>query len=218
MDRKSARRILIADDHRLMAEACAKMLEPEYQVVGVVTDGRSLVRTAVELKPDAVILEVSVPQLNGLDAAEQIRRKLPSVKIVFLTMNSDPNLASEAFRRGALGYILKHSGAEEFISAIRRVMNGQSYLSPLIARETLTYLLYHRQGNHQRSISCRQSEILQLLAEGRTMKEIADMLDITPATVAFHKYNMMEKLGVTSTAGLLLYALKHHIIPAQESA
>lgn len=211
-------RLLIADEHRLMAEACAKMLQPEYEIVGVVTDGRSLVRTAIELRPDIVVVEVSMPQLNGLDAAEQIKRKLPSVKIAFLTVNSDPDLASEAFRRGASGYILKHSGAEEFISAIRRIMNGQSYLSPLIARETMTYLLHRHQANNQKNISCRQSEILQLLAEGRTMKEIAEVLDITPGTVAFHKYNMMEKLGVTTTAGLLLYALKHHIIPAQESA
>jgi DNA-binding NarL/FixJ family response regulator len=218
MDRKVTRRILIADDHRLMAEACAKMLQPEYEIVGVVTDGRSLARTAIELKPDAVIVEVSMPLLNGLDAAEQVKRKLPSTKIVFLTTNSDPNLASEAFRRGASGYILKHSGAEEFISAIRRIMNGQSYLSPLIARETMTYLLHRRHASHQRNISGRQSEILQLLAEGRTMKEVADILDITPGTVAFHKYNMMEKLGITSTAGLLLYALKNQIIPAQKSA
>lgn len=194
------------------------MLQPEYEVVGVVTDGRSLLRTAVEVRPDAVIIEASMPQLNGLDAAEQIKRTVPAAKIMFLTMNSDPDLASEAFRRGASGYILKQSGAEEFLSAIRRVMNGHSYLSPLIARETITHLLHRRQANNHKKISCRQSEVLQLLAEGRTMKEIASILDITPGTVALHKYNMMEKLGVTTNAGLLLYALQNHMIPAQKTA
>ena len=217
MDRKSSR-LLIADDHRLMAEACAKMLQPEFEVIGIVTDGRALVQAALDAKPNGLIIDVSLPHLNGLDAAEQIRRKLPFIKLVFLTMNSDPDLAAEAFRRGASGYILKHSGADEFLNAIRRVMCGESYLSPLIARETMTYLLNRPKICDKVQITRRQREILQLLAEGRAMKNIADILDIAPGTVAFHKYNMMEKLGVTTNAGLLLYALKHHIIPAQESA
>jgi DNA-binding NarL/FixJ family response regulator len=213
MDRKVSPRLLIADDHRLMAEACEKMLQPEFNVVGVVTDGRALVHAALELKPDAAIVDVSIPHLNGLDAGEQIKRKLPLLKLVFLSMNADPAVAAEAFRRGASAYILKHSGAEEFMAAIRRVMRGHSYLSPLIARETLTYLLERPQElNDEKRITQRQSEILQLLAEGRSMKEVAAILDLAPGTVAFHKYNMMERLGITTNAGLLLYAMKHFIV------
>lgn len=217
MDRKSPR-LLIADDHRLLAEGCAKMLQSEFEVVGIVTDGRALVQAALDTKPCGLILDVSLPHLNGLDAAEQIKRKLPFTKLVFLTTNGDPDLAAEAFRRGASGYILKHSGADEFLNAIRRVMRGESYLSPLIARETMTYLLNRPKVRDKAQITRRQREILQLLAEGRAMKDVAYILDISAGTVAFHKYNMMEKLGVTTNTGLLLYAIKHHIIPAQESA
>lgn len=218
MDHKSAARLLIADDYRLVAEACKEMLQPEFDIVGIVTDGRSLVQAALELKPDAAIMDVSMPHLNGLDAAEQIKRKLPSVKIVFLTVNADPGIAAEAFQRGASGYVLKHSGAEEFVAAIRKVIAGQSYLSPLIARETMTYLLRQpKDERKKKDITPRQSEILQLLAEGRAMKEVADILDITPGTVAFHKYNMMERLSITTNAGLLMYALKHNMISAQDA-
>jgi len=218
MNAKGKVRLLIADDHRLVAEAFAKMLQEEFQVVGVVTDGRSLVRAALELKPNVVIVDVSMSQLNGLDAAEQIKRKLPSIKVIFLTMNTDPVFAAEAFRRGASGYVLKHSGAQEFLDAVRKVNEGQSYLSPLIASDTMSYLLHDPKSRGERQITRRQSEILQLLAEGRAMKDIADILDISPGTVAFHKYNMMEKLGITSNAGLLLYALKHNMTPVQHFA
>lgn len=217
MDRKSAR-LLIADDHRLMAEGCAKMLQSEFEVVGIVTDGRALVQAALDSKPSGLIVDVSLPHLNGLDAAAQIKRKLPFTKLVFLTTKSDPDLAAQAFRRGASGYILKHSGADEFLNAIRRVMRGESYLSPLIARETMTYLLTRPNVRDKAQITLRQREILQLLAEGRAMKDVAYVLDISTRTVAFHKYNMMGKLGITTNAGLLLYAIKHHIVPAQESA
>jgi DNA-binding NarL/FixJ family response regulator len=201
-----------------MAEACRNLLLPEFDVVGVVTDGRALVQAVLELNPDVAVIDISMPQLNGLDAAEQVKRKSPRLKVVFLTMNSDPSVAAEAFQRGASGYVLKHSGAEDFITAIRKVVRGESYLSPLIARETLTYLMQlpkeRRSGKH---ITMRQAEILQLLAEGRSMKEIADVLEITPGTVAFHKYSMMERLGITTNAGLLQYALQHHMISAQEN-
>ena len=132
MNRKVGARILIADDHRLLAEACKKMLEPEFEVVGIVTDGRALVRTAFELKPDVAIIDVSLPNLNGLDAGEQIQRSKLTMKLLFLTVSSDPEVAAEAFRRGASGFILKHSGGEEFLSAVRKVLRGESYLSPLV--------------------------------------------------------------------------------------
>jgi len=218
MSRNTAR-LVIADDHRLLAETCAKMLQPEFDVVGIFADGRTLVRAAIQLKPDVAILDISMPQLNGLSAAEQIKSKLPSLKLVFLTMNSDADLAAEAFRRGASGYVLKHSGAEELLTAVRNVVRGQSYLSPLLARETLAHLLHQPpQRKEERQITRRQAEILQLLAEGRPMKQIAGVLDISLGTVAFHKYQMMRKLGITTNAALYAYAMKLHMVPEIDQA
>lgn len=212
MERKSGARLLIADDHKLVAEACKSLLEPEFQVVGVVTDGRTLLKVASTLNPDVIILDIAMPQLNGLDAGEQIKHKMPSVKLVFLTMNLAAEVAAEAFRRGASAYVLKHSAAEELLTAVRKVVLGESYLSPLIARETVTFLL--NQGNapaEEKRITKRQTEILQLLAEGMSMKEVANVLDVKPGTVAFHKYRMMETLGVKSNAELLEYAIKRQM-------
>jgi DNA-binding NarL/FixJ family response regulator len=136
MQRKPSARLLLADDHRLLADACRSLLEPEYQVVGVETDGRSMVKSALALKPDVVILDIAMPHLNGLDAAQQIKQKLPSTKLVFMTMNQAPEVAEEAFRRGASACVLKQSAAEELVNAVRTVLRGESYLSPLVARET----------------------------------------------------------------------------------
>ena len=173
-------RLVIADSHKLVAEACKHLLQPEFDVVGIATDGRSLVQMALDLKPDGVVLEVSMSLLNGLDAAEQIKRKLPSLKLMFLTATLDVDAVAEAFRRGASGYVLKYSGAEELITAVRTVMRGQSYLSSLIARETIEYLLRHpkAEGVRERTTP-RQTEILQLLIEGKSMKEVAGILGLT---------------------------------------
>ena len=207
-------RVLIADDHRLVAEACAKMLQPEFDVVGVVSDGQALVQAVMELKPDVAIVDISMPRLNGLSAAEQIKGKLPRLKLVFLTMNPDVEIAAEAFRQGASGYVLKQSGSEELIEAVRHVVRGRSYLSSLVARETLAHLLRTPQHREQeKQATPRQTEILQLLAEGQSMKQIASALDITQGTVAFHKYQMMRKLGITTNAGLYAYAMKLRLIP-----
>ena len=215
MERKPSARILIADDHRLVAEACKSLLEPEFQVVGIVTDGRSLIKSAQSLKPDVILLDIAMPHLNGLDAAEQIRQKLPSAKLVFLTMNTAADIAAEAFRRGASAYVLKHSAAEELVTAIRKVVRGESYLSPLIAKETVVFLISKgRTRTEEKRITKRQSEILQLLAEGMSMKQVAAELDLKPGTVAFHKYRMMETLGVKTNAELLEYAIKRQMIPA----
>ncbi len=215
MERKPSARILIADDHQLVAEACKSLLEPEFQVVGIVTDGRSLIKSAQTLKPDVVLLDIAMPHLNGLDAAEQIRQKLPSAKLVFLTMNTAADIAAEAFRRGASAYVLKHSAAEELVTAIRKVVRGESYLSPLIAKETVVFLISKgRTRTEEKRITKRQSEILQLLAEGMSMKQVAAELDLKPGTVAFHKYRMMETLGVKTNAELLEYAIKRQMIPA----
>ena len=215
MERKPSARLLIADDHRLLAEACKNLLEPEFEVVDVVTDGRSLVTSALARKPQVIVLDIAMPRLNGLDAGEQIKQKLPSVKLVFLTMNSAADVAAEAFRRGASAYVLKQSAAEELLIAIRKVVQGESYLSPLIARETVTFLLNQgKPRGTEKRITKRQSEILQLLAEGMSMKEVASVLELKPGTVAFHKYRMMETLGVRTNAELLEYAIKRQMTSA----
>lgn len=212
MNRKPLARVLIADDHRLVAETVKSTLEPEFEVVGVVTDGRALLQSAFSLKPDIVLLDIGMPQLNGLDAGEQIKAKLPSVKLVFLTMNLGADVAAEAFRRGASAYVLKQSAAEELLTALRKVLRGESYLSPLITRETVTHLLNRVKAPiDEKTITARQSEILQLLAEGKSMKEAAAILDLKAGTIAFHKYRMMQSLGIKTNAELLEYAIKRQM-------
>jgi DNA-binding NarL/FixJ family response regulator len=212
MDRKPGPRVLIADDHQLLADACKSMLEPEFHVIGIVTDGRALVKAALEQKPDIVLLDISMPLLNGLDAGEQIKQKLPNTKLVFMTMNLRPDIAADAFRRGASGYVLKQAAADELLSAMRKVLRGESYLSSLVARETVNYLLQNAKANKEKEITKRQSEILQLLAEGNSMKQVAAVLDLKPGTVAFHKYRMMETLGIKTNAELLEYAIKRQML------
>jgi len=212
MEHRHRARLLIADDHTLLAEACRSFLEPEFEVVGIADNGRALLRLASELKPDVVVLDIAMPQLNGLDAGDQIKHLLPATRLVFLTMNMSPEVAAEAFRRGASGYVVKSSAAEELVRAIRRALKSESYLSPTITKETVDFLL--RSGSsyeEEKRITRRQSEVLQLLAEGMSMKEIASVLNLKPGTVAFHKYKMMETLGLKSNAELLQYAIKRHL-------
>jgi DNA-binding NarL/FixJ family response regulator len=214
-EKKPSARLLIADDHRLVADACKSLLEPEFQVIGIVPDGRCLIHSAVELKPDIIILDIHMPHLNGLDAGGQVKQQSPGVKLVFLTMINAADVAAEAFRRGGSAYVLKQSAGEELLLAVRKVNQGLSYLSPLVEKETVTYL--RRQQNkfsEEKRITQRQSEVLQLLAEGMSMKEVANIIDVTPATVAFHKYKMMERLDLKTNAALLEYAIKRHMIPA----
>ena len=209
-------RILIADDHTLVAEACKKLLETDYEVVRTVSDGRALVRAAAELRPHLIIVDVAMPILNGLDAGQQIKELLPSVKLVFLTMNQDADLAAEAFRRGASGYLLKTCAASELAIAVREVLRGKSYLSPAIAKDTVDFLLRQDKKfiDEADRLTPRQREVLQLLAEGKAMKEVADVLNLTTRTVAFHKYRMMEVLDIRTNAELVQYAVKNHVIPA----
>jgi DNA-binding NarL/FixJ family response regulator len=212
MEPRHRARLLIADDHTLLAEACKSLLEPEFDVVGIVDNGRALLQLASELKPEIVILDIAMPQLNGLDAGTQIKHLLPATKLVFLTMNMSPEVAAEAFRRGASAYVVKSSAASELVRAIRRALRSESYLSPDITKETVDFLL--RSGTSQsleKRLTPRQNEILHLLAEGMSMKEIAAVLNLKPGTVAFHKYKMMETLGLKSNAELLQYAIRHHL-------
>ena len=212
--RQPAARILIADDHRLLGDACKGMLEPEFEVVGIVADGRALIDAALALKPDVIILDISMPLLNGLEAGERIKREMPVIKLVFLSMNMDSEVIANAFRKGASAYVTKQSAGAELVVAVRKVLRGRSYLSPLIAPETLTSVL-----NDNRvapiEITQRQIDILHLLAEGMSMKQVADVLDIRPGTVAFHKYRMMERLKIKTNAELLAYALKCRMISSE---
>ncbi len=209
-------RIMIADDHAFVADACKKLLEPEYDVVATVGDGRALVRIAATLKPQVIIIDIGMPLLNGLDAGQQIKRILRSVKLVFLTMNTDPVLAAEAFRRGASAYLLKTCAASELAVAIREVLKGMSYLSPAIAKETVDFLLRQDKEfiDEGQRLTERQREVLQLLTEGKSMKEVAYALNVTTNTVAFHKYRIMEILNAKSNAELVQYAIRNHVIAA----
>jgi DNA-binding NarL/FixJ family response regulator len=204
--------VLLADDHALLLGAFEKLLAGECDVVGQASDGRALVAAAETLNPDLVVLDISMPLLNGLEAARQIKQKLRHVKLVFVTMNEDPDLAAEAFRVGASGYLLKRSAASELTTAIREVMQGRSYVTPLITADLVASLMQASSQKSGPELTPRQREVLQLLAEGRSMKEVASVLNLTPRTVAFHKYRMMEQLKVKSTAELIQYAVKHHIV------
>ena len=205
-------RVLLADDHALLLGAFEKLLAGECDIVGQVSDGRALVAEAERLKPDLIVLDISMPLLNGLDAGRQIKQKLRDVKLIFLTMNEDSDLAAEAFRSGASGYLLKRSAASELGTAIREVMQGRSYVTPLITEGLVGSLQHAKEHHTAQELTPRQREVLQLIAEGRSMKEIATVLNVTPRTVAFHKYRMMEQLRVKSTAELVQYAVKQHIV------
>jgi DNA-binding NarL/FixJ family response regulator len=205
--------VLLADDHRLLREAFVKLLESDCDVLGAVTDGRALLEAAAKLRPDVVVVDIAMPLLNGLDAARQLKRSMPSVKVIFLTVSEDPDLAAEAFRAGASAFLLKNSAASELLQAITDVMQGRSYVTPLATRDMVDNLLHRPESaKGSRELSPRQREVLQLLAEGRTMKEIASILKITARTVAFHKYSMMEDLGIKTTAELVQYAIKARIV------
>jgi len=206
-------RIVLADDHRFLREAFAKLLEDSCDVVGAVADGRALLAVARELRPDVVVVDIAMPLLNGLDAARQLKRIMPGVKVIFLTVSEDPDLAAEAFRAGASGYLLKNSAASELFQAIEEASQGRSYVTPLATQGLVNNFLQEPEPAQEfHKLSPRQREVLQLLAEGHTMKEIARILRISPRTVAFHKYGMMEQLRIRSSAELVQYAIKNRVV------
>ena len=205
-------RVLLADDHAMLLGAFEKLLSAECDIVGQVADGRALVAAVEQVKPDVIVLDISMPFLNGIEAGRQIKERFPSVKLVFLTMIEDSDLAADAFRAGASGYLLKSSAASELLTAVSEVMQGRSYVTPLVTEGLVGSLLHVDEHKAGRELTPRQREVLQLIAEGRAMKEVASMLNLTPRTVAFHKYRMMEQLRVKSTAELVQYAVKHHIV------
>jgi DNA-binding NarL/FixJ family response regulator len=209
-------RILIADDHTLVAELCKRLLETEFDVIGMVSDGRALVRAAEQLRPDVVVIDIAMPILNGLDAGRQLKDNLPNVKLVYLTMNMDAEVGAEAFARGASGYLLKTCAASEMVLAVRQVLRGKSYLSRALSADKINRLRWERKelGDERERLTKRQREVLQLLAEGKVMKEIAGILHMTTRTVAYHKYRIMELLGASCNAELVKYAVRNHIVAA----
>ncbi|MEC4889366.1 MAG: response regulator transcription factor [Nitrospira sp.] len=207
-------RVLLADDHTLVLDGYRKILEGSCDIVGAAEDGRTLLKMAQQLRPDIVTLDISMPHLNGIDAARKLHKELPDTKIIFVTMHADQAYVAEAFKAGATGYLLKRSAASELLQAIQSVMNGHNYVTPLIAKSLVQSMVTGRtpavKTGHK--LTPRQREVLQLVAEGNTVKEIATALDISPKTVEFHKTQLMEQLDIHTTAELTRYALAHGLI------
>lgn len=207
-------RVLLADDHRIVAEGLRGLLEPEFELVGIVEDGRAMLEAVDRLNPDVVVADVSMPLLNGIEAVRQLKKKNRKIAVVMLTMHLDVTYAASAFEAGAAGYVLKHSAPSELIAAINSALKGRTYITPLLAGELLQF---HKQKPQSQSgeaaqLTPRQREVLQLLAEGRCVKEVASILQISTRTVEFHKYGIMELLGLKSSADLVRYAVKHGIV------
>jgi DNA-binding NarL/FixJ family response regulator len=208
-------RVLLADDHTLLLEAFRKLLEPAYDVVGTVKDGLALLDAAPALKPDVILIDMSMPRLNGLEAGRRLKKMMPGVKLIFLTMSEDPDLAAEAIRNGASGYLLKTCAASELFHAIQTALKGKSFVTPQIARGIQEAFIWDPQGrNPEKELTPRQREVIQLLAEGKSMKEAAEILKVSPRTIAFHKYSMMKELGIKTNAELIRVGIKKSILVA----
>jgi DNA-binding NarL/FixJ family response regulator len=211
-------RVLLADDHTLVLEGFKKLLEEHCQVVGSVEDGRALLDAAKRLRPDIVVLDISMPQLNGLDAARRLRKMVPQARLIFVTVHADQDYVNQAFKAGASAYLLKRSAGSELRQAIDAVMKGNYYVTSLIAKNLVQSVISDTEpdiGGEGR-LPMRQREILQLVAEGRTLKEIASTLGLSPKTVEYHKSKLMEQLGLHTTAELTKYALAHGLTPSSE--
>jgi len=213
-------KVLLADDHAMFVEGLLALLKHSFDLVGVVHDGRALLEAVEELRPQVVVADISMPMLNGVDAVRQMKNVHPETKVVMLTMHAEPQLAVEAFRAGALGYVLKTSPGEELITAIQEASKGRTYLTPLIAKDLISILIEARvpESTEKREtrLTSRQREVLQLIAEGRTMKEIASILHISPRTAESHKYEMMQVLGVSTTAELTQHAIRLKLVSINE--
>ena len=208
-------RIILADDHVLVLDAIKRMLEPEFEVLGSFADGRTLLAAAPELNPDLIVLDIHMPLMNGLCAGQRLKQIMPRVKLIYLTMSLDPDLAAEAFRLGASGYVLKSSAASELNDAINEAVRGRTYLTPLMTKGMVgSFFQNVRLRKNSEKLTLRQKEVLQLLAEGRSMKEVAAVLKVTPRTVAFHKYTMMEHLRLKTSAELIQFAVKSSLVAA----
>jgi DNA-binding NarL/FixJ family response regulator len=208
---RTSPRFLIADDHAIFAEALRGYLEKTYAIVGVVLDGRALMAQAMQLRPDVIIVDVGMPFLNGLEAARRIKLESPNIKFIFLTMQDDPNLAAAALELGAIGFVLKHSAGQELLQAIDHVLHGKSYLTPKLRAEDWV-ATKARARQFSKELTQRQKEIVQMHAEGRSVKEIADVLKISEKTVEFHKHNIQQSFSLRTSADIVLFALKQGLI------
>lgn len=205
-------RVLLADDHTLVVEAFTKLLEPEFEVVGTAANGRALLASAPQLNPDVVVIDLGMPLLNGMDAGQELKRSLPQTKLIVLTMSEDYDLAAEALRHWASGYLLKKSAGSELLKAIREVLKGKTYVTPKVAQRLLEEFVRNPKLERTKVLTPRQREVLQLLAEGRTMKEVAAILNVATRTVAFHKYRIMEEYGLKTNSDLVRFAIREHIV------
>jgi DNA-binding NarL/FixJ family response regulator len=205
-------RTVIADDHSMFAEGLSRLLETECNVVRIVGDGRSLIRTVEELKPELVVADISMPALNGIDATRQIRKTNAATWIILVTMHPDATLASDAFEAGASAFVLKHGSGRELLTAVRAVRRGKTYVTPRLEGELLTPSAHREKTKPFVAIGPRAREVLQLLAEGMAMKEVAAALGVSVRTVEFHKYSSMRKLGIQSNAELVQYAMRHGLV------
>lgn len=208
-------RVILADDHLLVLDALKNLLEPEFEIVGKFSDGHTLVEQAQKLNPNVVVLDIGMPTMNGLNAGQRLKKLMPTVKLIYLTMNQDPDLAAEAFRLGASGFVVKSAAASELLQALREVVRGGAYVTPLLTKGMVgSFIQNLKRRKSTNSLTLRQKEVLQLLAEGRSMKEAAFILNVSPRTVAFHKYTMMEHLQIKSSAQLIEYAMKSSVLAA----
>jgi len=207
-------RVLIADDHRILAEGVRGLLEPEFDVVGIVDNGRELVEAAKKLQPDVIVADISMPSLNGIEAARQLRDSGVTSKVVFLTQHRDVAYARRAIEAGAAGFVLKHSVANELVTAIHEALRGQTYITPMIAGELLESYRNHDSGEGDaiHRLTPRQREVLQLIAEGKSAKQVATLLKISVRTAEAHKANILKALELESTAELVQYAIRNGII------
>jgi len=206
-------KLLLADDHTMFCNLLKDLLEPEYEVLGSVSDGRELLKTAGHLHPDVVLVDISMPHLNGLDAGRRLKKENPKLKLIYLTMNNDVELAREAFQAGASAFVLKNAPSSELLKAIRGVLKGGSYMAPEI-RKVMDerFIRDPKAVDRPRHLTDRQREVLQMLAEGHTLREIASLLKISYRTARFHKFKIREELGITKDSELLKYAMKHGIV------
>jgi DNA-binding NarL/FixJ family response regulator len=205
-------RVLLADDHRVVSEGLKHLLADDFELVGIVEDGRALVTEARKLRPDVIVADISMPHLNGIEAMIQLKKENDDIKVVFLTMHHEPAYARRALEAGAAGFVVKHSAPAELVMAVHAALKGQTFITPALAGEVLRKAHEPRDGDAANLLTSRQREILQLLAEGRSAKEIAAMLSISPRTVEFHKYQTMETLGLHTNAELVHFAIKHGIV------
>jgi DNA-binding NarL/FixJ family response regulator len=205
-------KILLIDDHILVMDAFKKMLEPEFDVVGTASDSRTALSLAESLKPDIIVLDIGMPNLNGLQAGPELKKRLPRAKLIVLTMNEDSEIARESLRLWASGFLLKKSAASELVKAIREALHGRTYVTPLTEHQLEEEFIRNPEFDHTRSLTPRQREVLRLLAEGKTMRETADALHVTPRTIAFHKYKIMEEFGLKTNSDLVKLALREKVL------